>query len=70
MFCNGAVLQMDNYKKMKGFGWKGFKKMNLFSQNKGQYNCVKSFVDSVKNGERSPISFEDIYEVSKYSIEI
>ena len=70
VFCNDAVLQMDNYKKMKGFGWKGFRKMNLLSQNKGQYNCVKSFVDSVENGEKAPISFEDIFEVSKYSIEI
>ena len=44
--------------------------MNLLTQNKGQYNCVKSFVDSIENGGESPISFEDIFEVSKFSIEI
>lgn len=70
VFSNDSVLQLDNYKKMKGFGWNGFKKMNLLSQNKGQYNCVKSFVDSIENGGKAPISFEDIFEVSKYSIEI
>ena len=70
IFCNDAVLQLDNFKKLKGFGWKGFNKMNLLTQNKGQYNCVKSFVDSIENGGRSPISFEDIFEVSKFSIKI
>jgi predicted dehydrogenase/threonine dehydrogenase-like Zn-dependent dehydrogenase len=70
IFCNDAVLQLDNFKKLKGFGWKGFNKMNLLTQNKGQYNCVKSFVDSIENGGKSPISFEDIFEVSKFSIEI
>lgn len=70
VFCNGGVLQLDNFKRMKGFGWKGFKKMSLLSQDKGQHQCVKAFVDSIEKGEKSPISFEDIYEVSKYSIEI
>lgn len=70
VFCNGGVLQLDNFKRMEGFGWKGFKKMTLFSQDKGQYKCVKTFVDSIEKGEQAPISFEDIYEVSKYSIEI
>ena len=70
IFCNDAVLQLDNFKKLKGFGWKGFNKMNLLTQNKGQYNCVKSFVDSIENGGKSPISFEDIFEVSKFSVEI
>ena len=70
IFCNDAVLQLDNFKKLKGFGWKRFNKMNLLTQNKGQYNCVKSFVYSIENGGNSPISFEDIFEVSKFSIEI
>jgi len=70
VFCNGGVLQLDNFKRMKGFGWKGFKKMSLISQDKGQYQCVKAFVDSIEKGEQTPISFEEIYEVSKYSIEI
>ena len=44
--------------------------MNPLNQNKGQYNCVKSFVDSIENGGKALISFEDIFEVSKYSFEI
>lgn len=70
VFCNNGIIQLDNFKKMRGFGWHGFKNMNLMRQNKGQYECVKKFVDSVKNGTRSPISFEEIYEVSEYSIKV
>ena len=63
-------MQLDNFKTMKGYGWKGFKRMALFSQDKGQYQCAKAFVDAIGVGDGSPISFEEIYEVSKYSIEI
>lgn len=70
VFCNDSVIQLDNFKKMYGFGWQGFTKMNLLSQDKGQYQCVKAFVDSIENGLESPICFEEIYEVSDYSIRI
>ena len=37
VFCDNAVLQLDNFRKLRGFGWKGFQsKMKLWSQNKGQ----------------------------------
>lgn len=70
IFCNDAVLQLDNFKKMKGYNWKGFKKMNLLSQDKGQLNCVKAFVDSIKDGKDTPISLNEIIEVAKISIQI
>ena len=28
VFAEGGVLQLDNFQKLKGFGWPGFKKMN------------------------------------------
>jgi predicted dehydrogenase len=70
VFCNDAVIQLDNFKKMRGYGWKDFDKMNLFTQDKGQYQCVKAFVYAIENGLQPPISFEEIYEVSEYSIRI
>lgn len=70
VFCDGAVLQMDNYRVLSGYGWKGFKKMRLFKQDKGQKACVKSFVYSINNGAESPIPFEEILESSRVSIKI
>jgi len=70
VFCNDAVIQLDNFKKMRGFGWKGFNKMNLLSQDKGQFQCVRAFVEAIEKGTELPISFDEIYEVSEYSIKI
>jgi len=35
VFCGGKILQMDNFKMLRGWGWKGFKKMKLWRQDKG-----------------------------------
>jgi len=70
VFCDDAVLQMDNYRVLKGHGWPGFKKMKLFKQDKGQKACAKAFIESIMNGEESPISYEEILESSRISIEV
>jgi hypothetical protein len=44
--------------------------MNLGQQDKGQKACVKAFVDAVSEGDMSPISVEEIFEVSKISIKL
>ena len=34
IFANGGVLQLNNFKTLTGFGWKGFRKSNLWKQDK------------------------------------
>ncbi len=70
VFADNAVLQLDNFRKLMGFGWKGFKKKSLFVQDKGQKNCAKYFVDAVSAGKSAPISFEEIIEVARISVDI
>ena len=70
VFTDDAVLQIDNFRKLSGFGWKGFKQMKSFKQDKGQNNCTQAFVDCVKNGSESPIPFEEIIEVARVTIDI
>ena len=70
VFAGGRVLQLDNYRKLTGYGWPGFKKMNLWQQDKGQEACVKAFVDAISKGNASPISIEEIFEVSRISIKL
>jgi len=70
VFCDNAVLQMDNYRILKGYGWPGFKKMKLFTQDKGQKACVKAFIDSITNGTECPIPYDEIMESSRVSIEV
>lgn len=68
IFTNGKVLKLDNYKTLYGYGWKNFRKMSLFKQDKGQNACVQEFVNSIKSG-KACIHPDDIFEVSKWSIE-
>lgn len=70
VFADGKVLQLDNFVKLKGFGFKGFKKMNLWKQDKGQNLCSQLFLDSIRYGKSSPIDINEIFEVAKISIDI
>ena len=70
VFAAGRVLQLDNFRKLTGFDWPGFKKMNLWRQDKGQRACAKAFVDAVSVHGMAPISMDELLEVSRVSIEI
>ncbi len=48
VFTAGRVLALNNFRKLTGYGWPGFSRMNLWRQDKGQVACVKAFVDAIK----------------------
>ncbi|MED5512031.1 MAG: bi-domain-containing oxidoreductase, partial [Pseudomonadota bacterium] len=70
VFTAGGTLQLDNFIKLKGFGWKGFKKLNLWKQDKGQTACSAAFIESIKQGKPAPISADELFEVAKVTIDI
>jgi predicted dehydrogenase len=70
VFASGRVLQLDNFRKLRGFGWKGFSKMNLWRQDKGQLACAGAFLAAVRGQAEAPIPLREILEVSRVSIEI
>jgi predicted dehydrogenase/threonine dehydrogenase-like Zn-dependent dehydrogenase len=63
VFAADAVLQLNNFKQLKGYGWPGFTSKRAFSQDKGQNACVKAFVESIEKQSVSPISLEELIEV-------
>ena len=69
VFSGGSILQLDNFRILRGYDWPGFKVMKLWRQDKGQFACVKAFVDSLKS-QLAPISYEEIIESSRIAIEI
>jgi predicted dehydrogenase/threonine dehydrogenase-like Zn-dependent dehydrogenase len=69
VFTAGRVLQIDNFRSMRGFGWPGFKKMNLWRQDKGQQACAAAFLAAIETGSASPIAYDEIIEVSRATIE-
>jgi predicted dehydrogenase len=70
VFAAGGVLQLDNFRKLKGYGWPGFSSMNLWRQDKGQHACAAAFIAAIENGKPSPIPFEELMEVSRVTIEV
>jgi predicted dehydrogenase len=70
VFCDDAVLQLNNFMKLKGFGWEGFRRLGLWKQDKGQRNCAAATLDAIKNGGNAPIPLEEIFEVARVSVDI
>ncbi len=70
VFTAGRVLQLDNFRKLKAFGWPGFNKMNLWRQDKGQDACATVFVDSIRDGKEAPIPADEIFEVARVTIQV
>ena len=70
VFCGGAILQLDNFRRLTGYGWPGFKRMNLRRQDKGQTGCANAFVEAVRNGGTAPIPADEVFEVSRISIDM
>jgi predicted dehydrogenase len=70
IFASGRVLQLDNFRRMRAFGWPGFSSMNLWSQDKGQKSCALSFVDAVRQGRDSPIPMLELQEVGRVTLDL
>ena len=67
-FAAGRVLQIDNFRSLKGYGWPGFSSMRSWRQDKGQNQAVASFLASMRGGEAA-IPQGEILEVARRTIE-
>ena len=70
IFAGGRILQLDNFRKLTGYGWPRFSRMALWNQDKGQKDCVAAFVEAIREGGPSPIPLAEIAEVARVTIEI
>lgn len=65
VFCAGRILQLDNFRTLRGFGWQNLRTMRLWRQDKGQKGCVEAFVEAISKGTAAPIPYEEIFEVQR-----
>ena len=68
VFAAGRVLQLDNFRKLRAYGWPGFSSMNLWKQDKGQAGCAAAFLGAVQTGHAA-ISASEVLEVARATIE-
>lgn len=69
VFAGGKVLQLDNFRKLRGYGWSGFKNMNLWRQDKGQAACAAAFLSAIEAGGPAPIPASELFEVAAVTLE-
>ena len=70
VFAAGGILQLDNFRVLRTYGWKGGSTMRLWRQDKGQVACVQAFMDAVRSGKPAPIPRDQLIEVARITIEI
>jgi predicted dehydrogenase/threonine dehydrogenase-like Zn-dependent dehydrogenase len=68
VFCAGRVLQLDNFRRLRAWGFPGFSRQYALEQDKGQFACAAAFVEAIRGGAPAPIPLEEVLEVSRASI--
>lgn len=68
VFTAGRTLQLDNFLKLRGYGWPGFRTMSLMRQDKGQTECTAAFLRAVETGGEPPIPADELFEVARATI--
>lgn len=68
VFTAGRILQLDNFRRLDGHGWSGFKAIKLWRQDKGQEACVAAFLKAIAGEAQPPIPAAEIFEVARVSI--
>jgi predicted dehydrogenase/threonine dehydrogenase-like Zn-dependent dehydrogenase len=70
VFAGGRILQLENFLRLRGWGWPGFRKMNLWRQDKGALQSASLFLNAIREGRAGPIPLDEVVEVSRVSIEL
>ncbi len=70
VFTAGRVLVLDNFRRLTGYNWPGFRRMALWRQDKGHNAAMAAFAGAVRSGGPSPIPFEELAEVTRATLEI
>lgn len=69
VFVAGRILTLDNFRKLRGYGWPRFRSMNLWRQNKGASEMAAAFVNAIRTGAPCPIPFDELLEVSRTTLQ-
>jgi len=70
VFCAGRILQLNNFRQLRGYGWPGFRSMRLWRQDKGHRAAVAEFLQAIRTGGPSPIPFNELVEVTQASFAV
>lgn len=69
VFCQGHVLQNDNFRILRAWGFKGVGRLRTVRQDKGNAQCVEAFLHCVKEGAASPMPWSELLEVTQATLD-
>ncbi len=64
VFSDGRILQLDNFRKLTGFGFRGFSRWKTSRVDKGHDAEIAAFVDGVTRGGPQLIPFDQLVNVT------
>jgi predicted dehydrogenase/threonine dehydrogenase-like Zn-dependent dehydrogenase len=73
VFASGRVLQLDNYRVLRGFSWPKFRTMRLWRQDKGQGNCASAFLGAITGkpvAQHPLIAPTELIEVARVMVSV
>ncbi|GAA4046810.1 bi-domain-containing oxidoreductase [Parerythrobacter jejuensis] len=70
IFAGESILQLDNFRKLRSFGWPGVRNDRLMRQDKGQRAFAAGFVEAVSGEGAPPIPVDQIFEIAETSIQL
>ena len=70
VFCEGRILQLDNFQVLRAYDWPGFRKMSLWRQDKGHVECIKRFLDAIRVRGEAPIPFGEIIAITRTTFDV
>ncbi len=65
VFCDGRALELDDFRRLRGWGWPNFRRMNLFRQDKGHSAELSEFVRRVAEGGPPLLDFSELVNVTE-----
>jgi len=65
-FCAGKVLVLENFRRLRGYGWPGLHTMGTcWRQDKGHAAELADFLRRLREGRPAAVPFEEVVEVSE-----
>ena len=68
VFASGRIVQIDNFLKLRTWGFRSARQHRLLRQDKGQGACVRAFVEAIRTGQPA-IPVDQLFEVAEVTID-
>jgi predicted dehydrogenase/threonine dehydrogenase-like Zn-dependent dehydrogenase len=68
VFGGGRVLALDDFRTLRGYGFRRFRRLKTWQQDKGHRAEVEAFLAGIRSGSDGPIPFAEIVEVARASL--